>query len=58
MKSAYNEDMEAVKAIFKLWHEKGFISNKERLKVTGQNHYNHYFPGKMKIYRWKKEDEN
>jgi predicted transposase/invertase (TIGR01784 family) len=31
MKSAYNEDMEAVKAIFKLWHEKGFISNKEKV---------------------------
>jgi predicted transposase/invertase (TIGR01784 family) len=31
MKSAYNEDMEAEKAIFKLWHEKGFISNKEKV---------------------------
>jgi predicted transposase YdaD len=31
MKSAYNEDMEAVKAIFKLWHEKEFISNKEKV---------------------------
>jgi predicted transposase/invertase (TIGR01784 family) len=31
MKSAYNEDMETVKAIFKLWHEKGFISNKEKV---------------------------
>jgi predicted transposase/invertase (TIGR01784 family) len=31
MKSAYNDDMEAVKAIFKLWHEKGFISNKEKV---------------------------
>ncbi len=31
MKSAYNDDMETVKAIFKLWHEKGFISDKEKV---------------------------
>ena len=31
MKGAYNEDMETVKAIFKLWHEKGFISNKDKV---------------------------
>ncbi|MFC2141281.1 Rpn family recombination-promoting nuclease/putative transposase [Acidobacteriota bacterium] len=31
MKSAYNDDMETVKAIFKLWHEKGFTKNKEMM---------------------------
>lgn len=31
MKSAYNDDMETVKAIFKLWHEKGFTENKENV---------------------------
>ena len=31
MKSAYNEDMETIKAIFRLWHEKGFIKNKEKV---------------------------
>ena len=31
MKSAYNEDMETMKAIFRLWHEKGFISDKEKV---------------------------
>lgn len=29
MKSAYNKDMETIKAIFKLWHEKGFTKNIE-----------------------------
>jgi predicted transposase/invertase (TIGR01784 family) len=31
MKSAYNEDMETVKAIFKLWHEKGFVTDKDKV---------------------------
>jgi predicted transposase/invertase (TIGR01784 family) len=31
MKSAYNEDMETIKAIFRLWYEKGFIKNKEKV---------------------------
>jgi predicted transposase/invertase (TIGR01784 family) len=29
MKGAYNDDMETVKAIFELWHERGFTENKE-----------------------------
>lgn len=31
MKSAYNEDMETVKAIFRLWHEKGFVTDKDKV---------------------------
>jgi predicted transposase/invertase (TIGR01784 family) len=31
MKSAYNEDMETIRAIFKFWHEKGFIKDKEKI---------------------------
>ncbi len=31
MKSAYNEDMETIKAIFRLWYERGFIKNKEKV---------------------------
>jgi predicted transposase/invertase (TIGR01784 family) len=31
LKSAYNEDMETIKAIFRLWYEKGFIKNKEKV---------------------------
>jgi predicted transposase/invertase (TIGR01784 family) len=31
MKSAYNDDMETVKAIFKLWHEKGFVTDKDKV---------------------------
>jgi predicted transposase/invertase (TIGR01784 family) len=31
MKSAYNEDMETIKAIFRLWHEKGFTKDKEKV---------------------------
>jgi hypothetical protein len=31
MKSAFNEDMETIKAIFRLWHEKGFTKDKEKV---------------------------
>lgn len=31
MKSTYNDDMETVKAIFKLWHEKGFVTDKDKV---------------------------
>jgi len=31
MKSAYNDDMETIKAIFNLWREKGFTKNKEMM---------------------------
>jgi predicted transposase/invertase (TIGR01784 family) len=31
MKSAYHNDMETIKAIFRLWYEKGFIKNKEKV---------------------------
>jgi len=31
LKSAYNEDMETIKSIFRLWYEKGFIKNKEKV---------------------------
>ena len=29
LKGAYYKDMETIKAIFELWHEKGFVKNKE-----------------------------
>jgi predicted transposase/invertase (TIGR01784 family) len=31
LKSAYYKDMDTIKAIFELWHEKGFIKNKEKV---------------------------
>jgi predicted transposase/invertase (TIGR01784 family) len=31
MKSAYNEDMETIEAIFRLWHEKGFTQEKNKI---------------------------
>ncbi|MCP5102130.1 MAG: Rpn family recombination-promoting nuclease/putative transposase [bacterium] len=31
MKSAYNEDIETIEAIFKLWHEKGFTEEKNKI---------------------------
>jgi len=31
LKSAYYKDMETIKAIFRLWYEKGFIKNKEKV---------------------------
>ncbi len=33
MKSAYNEDMETIEAIFRLWHEKGFTEEKNKIRL-------------------------
>ncbi len=32
MKSAYNEDMETIEAIFRLWHEKGLTEEKNKIQ--------------------------